>query len=164
MLFSHKITRMPYLIDGHNLIGKLPDIHLDQADDEERLIERLAAFCRTARKQVEVYFDQAAPGQAGRFRHGPVTAVFISAGGTADAAIARRVQGLGRAAQNWTVVSSDNAVQASARAGRARVMPSEQFAGLLRSGPSGSGSTRDTKLGEDELAEWLRIFGEGPDD
>ena len=154
---------MPYLIDGHNLIGKLPDIHLDQADDEERLIERLSAFCRSSRKQVEVYFDRAAPGRAGRFRYGAVTAVFVPAGGTADAAIARRLDQLERTAGSWTVVSSDNAVQAHARAARARVMPSEQFAGLLRGGKSDPGPDREFEIAEEDLEDWLRLFGEGPD-
>jgi hypothetical protein len=32
---------MPFLIDGHNLIGALPDLDLDDPDDEARLVERL---------------------------------------------------------------------------------------------------------------------------
>ena len=31
---------MSLIIDGHNLIGILPDIHLDQPDDEIRLERR----------------------------------------------------------------------------------------------------------------------------
>ena len=35
---------MSLIIDGHNLIGILPDIQLDQPDDERRLLERLRAY------------------------------------------------------------------------------------------------------------------------
>jgi S-adenosylhomocysteine hydrolase len=36
------ITDMPYMIDGHNLIGKLPDISLDDPNDEALLVQKLA--------------------------------------------------------------------------------------------------------------------------
>lgn len=150
---------MPYLIDGHNLIGALPDIRLDQEDDEVRLIERLRTFCRSTRKQAEVYFDRAAPGGAGRFRHGAVTAVFVPPGSTADAAIARRLSQLGRTAPNWIVVSSDRAVQADARAARARVVSSQVFAGELAAANSPTPGGEIT-LDDDEVDEWLRLFGE----
>lgn len=163
-VFRIRIEGMPYLIDGHNLIGALPDLHLDEADDEDRLIERLRAYCVRVRKQAEVYFDQAAPGRAGRFRYGPVTAVFVAAGGTADAAIRRRLGQLGPAAANWTVVSADNAVQADARSARARVLPSGEFAGQLRDAGSDPRSDMDRKMDMDELDEWLRLFGEENDD
>ena len=35
---------MSYIIDGHNLIGVMPDIHLRQPDDEERLVARLQSY------------------------------------------------------------------------------------------------------------------------
>lgn len=35
---------MSYIIDGHNLIGVLPDIHLNQPDDEQRLLARLRGY------------------------------------------------------------------------------------------------------------------------
>ena len=36
---------MPFLIDGHNLIGRMPGISLDDPDDEARLVAQLRAFC-----------------------------------------------------------------------------------------------------------------------
>ena len=35
---------MPILIDGHNLIAKLPDLRLDDPDDEAKLVARLRAY------------------------------------------------------------------------------------------------------------------------
>ncbi|HUF36959.1 MAG TPA: NYN domain-containing protein [Anaerolineales bacterium] len=151
---------MPYIVDGHNLIGRLPDIHLSEIDDEDRLIERVAAFCRVERKRAEIFFDRAAPGRSGRFRQGPVTSVFVPSGETADAAIARRLDQLKKDARNWTVVSSDAAVQASARNAGAQVLPSENFAGRLNTPGSASGPEKESNLAEGELEEWLRLFGE----
>jgi hypothetical protein len=44
---------MPYLIDGHNLIPKIPGMNLGDVDDETQLIEMLQEFCRRRRKQVK---------------------------------------------------------------------------------------------------------------
>ena len=122
---------MPYLIDGHNLIPKVPGLQLGSADDEMQLVELLQEFCRLSRKQVEVYFDQAAPGQSGKRALGTVTAYFVAAGRTADQAINQRLEKLGRSARNWVVVSSNRSVQISARHAGAQVLASEAFARLL---------------------------------
>jgi uncharacterized protein len=106
---------MPYIIDGHNLIPKLPGLELSDIDDESRLIELLQEFCRRQRKRVEVYFDNAPPVERRAQSFGAVTARFVRQGTTADAAIRARLARLGRSARNWTVVSSDQEVQAAAR-------------------------------------------------
>jgi hypothetical protein len=91
-----------------------------------------------------------------------VIARFVRQGSTADEAIRAKLSRLGGSARNWTVVSSDREVQASARAARARVMPSEAFAAQLlegSTGPSKQAGTRPEGLGPDELADWMRLFG-----
>lgn len=150
---------MPYLVDGHNLIPKV-GIHLDSLDDEVQLVAVLQEFCRLRRKKVEVYFDGAPAGQAGTRSLGTVKAHFVRAGTTADAAISRRLKKLGRAAKNWTVVSSDRQVQADARSARAEVLSSEEFAHLLQQTPRGEASKPavDRKVSPAEVDEWLKIF------
>ncbi len=106
---------MPYIIDGHNLIGKLPGLQLDDLDDEQELIQVLQDFCQQTGKDVEIYFDRSASGHARANVHGRVTARFVRSGETADQAIARHLKRLGNAAANWTVVSSDREVQNAAR-------------------------------------------------
>jgi predicted RNA-binding protein with PIN domain len=154
------MTVMPYLVDGHNLIPKV-GLRLDSFDDEMELVAVLQEFARLHRKQVEVYFDGAPADQAGTRGLGIVKATFVRAGTTADAAIARRIKKLGRAAKNWTVVSSDRQVQAEARAARAEVLSSEEFARLLQQTPrTESGKTAvDKKVSPKEVDEWLKIFG-----
>ena len=154
---------MPYLIDGHNLIPKIPGLRLDAVDDEHSLVELLQEFCRLSRKKVEVYFDQAAQGQAGQRRLGIVSAYFVRVGQTADQAIAFRLQKMGRSARNWTVVSSDLSVREAARRAGANHLSSEEFATLLRNtlSPKAGGEpdkSSETRLNPAEIEEWLEIF------
>ncbi len=151
---------MPYLIDGHNLIPKL-GLRLDSPDDELELIALLQEFARLARRDVQVYFDGAPAGEARIQKFGLITAQFVRMGSTADAAIQAQLKKLGRAARNWTVVSSDHEVQGAAAAAHAHVVSSEQFAqqlGALRR--SGATPIGEKQLSEQELAEWLRLFGD----
>ena len=154
---------MPYLIDGHNLIPKIAGLSLAEFDDEARLIEMLQEFCRLRRKEVDVYFDNAPPGGRPVQGHGQVTAHFVRRGMTADTAIQKRLTKLGRAARNWTVVSSDAAVQAAARGSKARVLSAEAFAAQMQQALDDSGqdagSSQEAELSADEVDEWMDLFG-----
>ncbi len=152
---------MPYLIDGHNLIPKIPGMSLQNLDDEQQLIDRLQAFCRARRQKAEVFFDQAPPGQAGSKQVGLVRVYYVNRRSSADEAIRKRLERIGREAPNWKVVSSDRQVQAEARSRRAEVVPSEAFAAtLMELSDQGEtaetpGSTASTPA---EVEEWLRLF------
>lgn len=150
---------VPYLIDGHNLIPKV-GLRLDSPDDEMQLVNKLQDFCRVQRKQVEVYFDGAPPGQAGMRKLGSVKVYFVRMGATADAAILNRLKRLGRSARNWHVVSSDRQVQAEARSAHAQVLSSEAFAGMM-SQPAKSQTTglrAEREVTPEEVHEWLKLF------
>ncbi len=156
---------MPYLIDGHNLIGKLPGISLQQLDDEEKLIRRVLHFCNSVQKQAEIFFDRAAPGQAGRRKYGRVTAIYVRQESTADDAIRRRLGQLKRQARNWTVVSSDRQVQAEARSWGAIVLSADEFAAIMENHQRvGSIIDEERPLREEEIADWLAAFGIDEDD
>jgi len=154
---------MPYLIDGHNLIPKIPGMDLGAVDDESQLIEMLQEFCRRRRKKAEVYFDNAPAGQPRARNYGLVIARFARAGVSADTLIQAHLQRLGGAARNWTVVSSDQQVQASARAARAQSVSSEAFARevitALRETPSEPGAESEAKISPKEIDDWLALFG-----
>jgi len=149
---------MPYLIDGHNLIPKL-GLRLDSPDDEVELVAVLQEYCRTQRRAAEVYFDGAPAGAARVEKLGAVTAHFIRMGTTADAAIAARLRKMGRAARNWTVISSDRQVQASADAARAGWLSSEEFARQLQR-ISESPPAVERPPSPEQVEEWLRLFGD----
>jgi predicted RNA-binding protein with PIN domain len=151
---------MPYLIDGHNLIPKL-GLRLDSPDDEMELIAILQEFSRLERRQVEVFFDGAPAGQARTRKLGSVTAHFVRLGTTADDAIRNRLKALGKAAKNWTVVSSDRKVQTDARAVQAEVVSSDSFAGMLKhTRNSAPKPNQERKLSPKEVDDWLKLFEE----
>ena len=154
---------MPYIIDGHNLIPKVPGLRLEAMDDEMQLVEMLQEFCRLRGKQADVFFDNAPPGGSRARNFGRVIARFARQGTTADDAIRARLARLGKAARNWTVVSSDQAVQASARAAQAHYISSEAFAellvGTLEETQADLGEDEQAGLDPDELDDWLHLFG-----
>ncbi len=148
---------MPYIIDGHNLIGKLHGIELSDPEDERRLAEELQGFAHRTRRRLTIYFDRGTPG--GRdIRAGLVSLIFVS-GRTADQAIAAHLGRLRGDARNWTVVSSDREVQAEAHAAGARVLSSEVFAKMLAdAGDQGVTDREAPAMTEDEIAEWEVLF------
>jgi predicted RNA-binding protein with PIN domain len=159
---------MPFLIDGHNLIPKL-GLDLNSFDDENELVMRLNEYCRLSRKgNIEVYFDNAPPGGPESRKVGLITAHFVRRPLIADEAIRLRLKKLGRAARNWSVVSSDRRVQAEARAAGATVISSDEFAATvidtLRVGPPPRDhplpGAKPGGMSERELNEWLALFNE----
>jgi predicted RNA-binding protein with PIN domain len=159
---------MPYIVDGHNLIPRIPGLSLQDIDDENRLVEMLQEFCRVSRKRVEVYFDNAPPGQLRVQKFGLVTAFFVRAGRSADQAIRQKLIRLGKEARNWSVVSSDREVQAAARAARATVIPASTFAQQLLTTIQETNSSTDTleepAMSPQELQHWMKEFGELDED
>lgn len=154
---------MPVIVDGHNLVPKIPGMNLEDDNDEVQLIELLLVYCRVRRKQAEVYFDKASYGHPRVQKYGAVTAFFARPGKTADDEIKGKMIRLGRSARNWTVVSSDGSIQAAARAARAEVIASEEFSRELENiskETSSPGKSQDRNdLSSEELAMWLEIFG-----
>jgi len=152
---------MPYLIDGHNLIPKIPGMSLAEIDDETRLIEVLQDYYRVRRQRIEVFFDQAPPTRGGRKSVGSVVIHSVRQGKTADQAILDRLGQLGKSAKNWTVVSSDRQVRAGARDLGASLLSSEEFvAQLLAARRSAQVEQKENPAppGPDEVDDWLRLF------
>lgn len=152
---------MPYLIDGHNLIPKL-GLRLDSPEDEMELLRLLGDYCRFSRRQgLEVYFDGAPTNLAGTRPVGLIKAHFVRQGYSADDAIRDRLKKLGKAAKNWTVVSSDGQVRANAQQAHATWLSSDQFAAqvqdVLRAGPQAGESAPG--MSQEELNTWLKAFG-----
>jgi uncharacterized protein len=155
---------MPYLIDGHNLIPKIRNLSLESMDDEMELVVLLQEFCQRRQKQVEVFFDHAQAGQPRARNFGNVIARFIPSPQTADQAIHNKLIRLGASARNWTVVSSDHAVQSYSRAARAQVINSEAFARLIEEALKDDSIEKkrrsETAMDEAEIDEWMHLFGD----
>jgi uncharacterized protein len=154
---------MVYMIDGHNLIAKLPDITLDDPDDEAKLVQKLIGFCARTKQQCVVVFDYGLPGGVSRMSTRSVQVVFASARSSADRVIMERLKKVPDP-RGWTVVTSDNEVAATARMCRMKTMHAEDFVRLLERPPSkmvvgDAGEAADVKLSADEVDEWMDLFG-----
>ncbi len=150
---------MPYMIDGHNLIGAHPGISLDDPEDELQLVQALQAFAGRKGRSIWVYFDGADPASPKSLRAGRVQARFVTPPRTADDAICAHLRRLKGEASNWTVVSSDREVSQIARQVGARVLSSQEFIQRLAEAYDEQPEEKPAaNLTAEELETWQRIF------
>lgn len=152
------------VIDGHNLIPKVPGIRLSDPDDENKLIHMVGEYCRLSRTRADLFFDGAPAGSGTRSKHGLVNVHHVKVGHTADDAIIRHLRKEGANARSILVVSSDNRVKAESRALRAEVMNSEQFAQTMLNtlnSPTVSESKRELPPSSEEVDEMLDLMSRG---
>jgi predicted RNA-binding protein with PIN domain len=150
---------MPLLIDGHNLIGQLAGLRLDEPDDEAKLVAHLRTYCAREGKQATVVFDHGLPGGwSESLSGGGVRVIFASAGRNADGILRERIREA-RDPRGLMVVSSDREVIAAAKAKRVRVMQAEVFAARLGLSTEATASD-EAPLSPEEVDEWMQVFGE----
>jgi len=151
---------MPTLIDGHNLIGKLPDIDLADPDDEAKLVLKLRTYCARTRKRVTVVFDHGLPGgKSHELSGGGVDVRFASTTRTADGILRERIR-KSKNPRGITVVTSDRSIITDAEARGARVVRSEDFADQLAGAPA-KDAKQDQKPSDDDVAYWMAQFKKG---
>jgi predicted RNA-binding protein with PIN domain len=154
---------MPYLIDGHNLIAHLDDLVLTDPHDEAKLILKLRGFTARVQKKCIVIFDRGLPGGTSSLSTHPVKVVFAAAHQTsADRIIMERIQRTPDA-NNWTVVSSDEEIRIAAQSAGMNAMHCAAFARKVNPPPKQKphrGIDAHVRVSEDEIDEWLDIFGD----
>ena len=153
---------MQYIIDGHNLIPKMPGLKLSDPEDEKALIDLLIPFLRMTRSRARVFFDQAADGQSGDRNFGLVKATFVPAVQSADQAIIAHIHKLGGEARNHSLVTSDRMIHAAAHARHVPVIKSEDFANQVMEKLS-EAPERDPaleKVSQAEVEEWEALFNQ----
>jgi predicted RNA-binding protein with PIN domain len=158
---------MPLLVDGHNLIGQIPGIKLSDADDEGQLVMLLRRYSTAKRgRQVVVVFDHGVYGHPQKLDGYGITCHFARSPQDADAQLIKRLRALKRP-RDWTLVTSDRAVVRVAEECGVKVMSSQEFARQLLAAPARPTTPpeekRDRQLSETEIAEWMEIFRNQPD-
>lgn len=151
---------MRLLVDGHNLIGKIPDIDLEDEQDEAKLVSRLRRFAARTGNKLTVLFDGGLPGGASPELSGAsVQVIFAPAGQIADPLIINRIRGI-RDRDAWMVVSSDWSILDAATQQGVRVQHSEEFAITLAKALKGPkpADLRQTPPSEKDVDEWLEVF------
>lgn len=154
---------MKYLIDGHNLIARLPDVSLADPDDEAKLVRLLARWrWRHGTPAVTVVFDPgdyAVPGRKQTKRSG-INVRYAGYSTDADAILIRMIERSRQPAQ-LTVVSSDRDVQSAAQRKGAQTQSSETFATELTAPPEPDEEAppaEEVSLSPEEVEAWLKIF------
>lgn len=157
---------MPYIIDGHNLIGKLSSIGLDDPDDEQKLIQLLREFLTKRNKRGTVFFDQAAPGSSTELKLGRLRVRFVRPPRIADEAIQSYLRRIKPEATNYIVVTSDRELQETAKQIGARWISSEEFASLITASNKSEPSLDkpQSPLTPQEVEEWEKLFDPGKKD
>jgi len=147
---------MPYIIDGHNLIGKLHNISLQDIDDEAYLIKILDQYFRKIRKKAIIFFDRASVNGNNNFRSAFITVKFVRSPLNADKAIHQKLVELKGNARNYTVISSDRWVQEKARRVGAKIQKSEIFAFEIEN-QTRNPAKNDKNINSD-VNFWLNMF------
>lgn len=156
---------MPLLIDGHNLIGKMPDMKLSDPDDEDKLIARLKKYVARTKKRVTVVFDP--PKQSewfawtdDRYEQPNLEIIFVTMGRKADDKIRERITQT-KDKQGLVLVTSDSAVVNFARqCGVKNVRSSESFAEELREMLKPPAPSEKPGITQADLEEWQKVFPE----
>ena len=148
------------LIDGHNLIGQVPGLQLDDPDDEQKLIVMLRKYAARRRAKIIVVFDRGLPGgRSQNLSGGGVSVIFAADKHTiADKILIERIKDFPRPA-DWTVISSDNQVRAAALRRKTMLKSAQEFVAIMTAPPKGDDQTTvDEKISDEEVNEWLKVF------
>ena len=150
---------MPILIDGHNLVGRLSSLSLEDADDEEMLVRLLQPYQARSGKAVTIVFDSGADQTSpGSRRLGGIEAVFAPRGSSADAVIARRVRQSPNP-NSWLVVTSDHELADTVIRLGARVQSADDLAGQVEAGGEEPPDWREEPPSPQDVESWLALFG-----
>jgi predicted RNA-binding protein with PIN domain len=147
---------MPYLIDGHNLIGQMPDLSLADPDDERKLVELLRAFLVRTGKKGAVIFDKGQPGGGTQWSNNVLEVRFAPMPKTADDVIRERLM-REKNPRGLVVVTADQALATAARRVRATVTPSADFAREMKLKPS-TLRKKEANLTAEEIEAWEKEF------
>jgi len=153
-----------YLIDGNNLIGKIPNLQSLQKKDKEsareRLVLLLERYFHSRKIRVTIYFD-------GYRNSGIKTNAFkinYSDSKTADEIIKKDIS-LSKNPRNLIVVSSDNEIAGFAKVCACEVILSEKFYETIVN-ENGRDRGNEVKLENEKIdelsksnSEFVKLFG-----
>lgn len=157
---------MPYIIDGNNLIGSMPDITLEDPGARKKIVEIVRKYQQSKNSSVIIVFD-GEPDNV--FHRQPLdekfTVVYPRYGDSADDEI-KRILGRYTYFKDVVLVTSDRELKTYARKKGARIINSIEFHYELRrytrvQGIKESNQKRiNAQLSDNEIDQWLKIFGD----
>ncbi len=118
---------MPYLIDGNNLIGTLPDLDLNDLESRHELIRRLLAFQKIKKTRILLVFDGPPDSSIPNITSVPLFKIhFPEEGKNADTVIKKLIS-QETDTRRFFVVSSDRDIKAFAKKNGAVRIDSREF-------------------------------------
>ena len=168
---------MHYIIDGHNLIGKMPDISLKDPNDEVKLTMRIKSWVAESKKrQVTLFFDGGTQGShLNRLSGRNMKVIFAPSGRTADSLIISHMRKL-KNPREYTLITSDREIITAAASMRIRSLLSEKFIErmgfIFKEKPEKEQKKKKvappekpdvSKISDTEVQEWLDLFGPVPE-
>ena len=148
---------LQYLIDGNNLIWKIPELKKLQKNESERtaarekLLYKLQRHFAGKKVQVTVFFDGAPHAKLG----GAVKTKY-SYERKADELILEAIDAL-KTKHTATIVSSDRGITDYAKVNGCKIIKSEQFAETLAK--KGTGENKEEIAKNMQNEDWESIFG-----
>lgn len=144
---------MPILVDGNNLLHRLPAGERDRSHVRRLVLDRV----RGERQRVTVVFDGPPPdGSPVEESLGAATVVYGN-GSSADDVILRRLPD-GAAARQWSVVTDDRALQRAARQRGAEIRSLAEWRSPRSRRPTARRPAAEAPLPSSEVEAWQRIF------
>jgi uncharacterized protein len=120
------------LIDGHNLIGQLQDLSLDDPYDEAKLSMAIRSYCMRGNLKATVIFDNGLPGGISRqLSNSSVTVIFAPSGTQADTLLMRRARELIDPRDPLVLVTSDRRILRLAFAYGIETISAPEFAIMI---------------------------------
>ena len=155
---------MPYLIDGNNLIGHMPDLSLKNRVDRYRLISRLLNFQRVKKTRIILVFDgppdeNFAPD---KFQGIPFSVRFPAMDENADMVI-QEIISQETDLRQFFVVSTDREIRRFASASGAKSLKCEEFLRELKAARREHRENAEMEKQEEfpsplEVKHWTEIF------
>ena len=157
---------MPYLIDGSNLIGHIPNLDFFDSRSKNRLVAQLSIFQAFRKTKVILVFDGPPDPEITGTNSSRKEFSILWPDPEEDADIViKRLIDKQTDVRHLYVVSSDREIQSFARENRAKVLDCETFhekltATLKRYKASRAAKKQDLTLSPLETNHWLAIFGD----
>lgn len=145
-----------YIIDGNNLIGKIPEIYNIQKSDKQlsrvKLVRIIDPFFNNKKIEVSLHFD----GYANTSIPSSNIKIYYSNNVAADLKIREEIDNT-HSTRTTVIVSSDHEVQNYAKVNSCKVVSSEKFAKQL--------NQKNNKINEEDIQKSIsndeikKIFG-----
>ncbi|NOZ63070.1 MAG: NYN domain-containing protein [Calditrichaeota bacterium] len=159
-----------YLIDGYNVIHKIPELRSAMKTSLEKarnaLIRRILTYLATKKIEITLIFDGDDVGFVGNpyERKRRLHIYYSHAPEKADPLIKRFIRQKADSAQLFLVTEDNDLINFGKSRGVKNISPA-QFYQLLRKEAQQTQLDQkfDKPMTEEDLATWLKIFGEGED-